>query len=992
MKKIIFVLFFSFLIAKSIVAQSDAQKFKTAFDAFNQGQFIEAYTNFEKFISEYKVKDELYSEAKFYSSESLFLLNQFDNAIAGYEFFINNYSWSIYKEKAIYRLAVIYFDKKNYTKCRYYINILSNDYKENEYKETISYMLAQTYYEEKDFKNAITAFQQAIEIAKGSKNAPRSYFGTALSFQALENYETAIKYYDTLLTYHKNSPLAFQAQLQIGICYFKLKDFETSILELSNPLLASENSERYPESLFILASSYYKSNDFLNAEKTYNELITKYNASKLERESVYGLAWSKFQLKKYNEALSLFETLASTGFDTIAINSAFRIATCNRYLDKLDESIQKYDLFLSTYPESYLSFEAFAEIGIIYFLKNDYDKAEIFFIKALESNDSTLLSRMNLLISQIKISKHSYSEALELLDRTLKFSNISVDIRNQAKFSLGVTYYFLKKYEESISQFNWLQLNEPDHSPGKVNFYLAEGLLAMGKYQEAIDKYNLIESSDSTLMKETLYSKGYSYFYLKDYDTAIEIFSEFLKQFPNNNKDNDVRLRIGDCHYGNKQYQLALDIYKDVINNSKSKLNSPSALYQYCEILFRAGKSDEAIEQLNSLEAKYPNTEYSYKSAYLKGWIYFKAEKYLNAIESYQEILAKYPESPIIPLVYYSLGDAYYNSGKFEEAIINYKKIISTYSSSQYFLDAISGIQYCYESLGVPDQATSIIDEYIAANSGSKQSDQLLYKKGEILFNARLYEQAKNNFSLFIEVYPASKLLPDAYYMLAKSFHNLQIKEEEIANLKILVTQFPHNEVSFNAVTDLTALYNADKMYDSSIAAYDLMLLNAKEHPRASELLYQKGLTLANKGDVNAALDVFVETMQNYQGTIFSDKAMFEIALIQLAAEQYEFAEKYFNNLGNTRIDELGAVSQYNYGFTLFKQKKYQEAASAFEKVLSKFANFNEWNTKASLKLADTYILLKDKNKAKELYKIVLKKHTKDIYGKEAKQKLENIK
>ncbi|MDP4115615.1 MAG: tetratricopeptide repeat protein, partial [Bacteroidota bacterium] len=420
-------------------------------------------------------------------------------------------------------------------------------------------------------------------------------------------------------------------------------------------------------------------------------------------------------------------------------------------------------------------------------------------------------------------------------------------------------------------------------------------------------------------------------------------------------------------------------------------LNSPAALYQYSEILFRAGNTDEAIEQLSNIEKSYPKSEYAYRSAYLAGWIYFKNESYSNAIESYNEILLRYPESPIVPQVYYSLGDAYYNSEKYEESIANYKKVITDYPTSPYFLDAVSGIQYCYEALGSPDKATTVIDEYLAGNTGSKQSDQLLYKKAEILFNARLYSQAKDNFVKFLGAYPSSKLLPDAYYMLSKCYHNLEIKEDEIASLKLLINKYAESEIAFNAVMDLTTLYNKNKMYDSSVAAFDVMLTNKKDLPRASELLYNKGLTLAHKGDVNAALDVFVETMQNYQGTIFSDKAMFEIALIELAAEQYEFAEKYFKNLGETRTDELGAVSQYNYGFTMFKQKKYQEASEAFEKVLSKFSNFNEWNTKASLKLAETYVLLKEKAKAKELYRSVLKKHPKDIYGKEAKQKLENL-
>lgn len=991
MKKLIFILSLFILVTSSSFAQNYAQRFKIALDEFNQGRFIEAYTNFEKFITDYKVNDELYSEAKFYSSEALLYLNQYDNAISGYEFFLNNYNSSVYKGKAVYRLASIYFEKKNYKKCRYYLDILLNDFPYNEMYGNISYMSAQTYFEEKEYEKAITEFKKALRKVGNPSESARSYFGIAQSYQAINKYESAIKYYDTLLTYHKDSPLAYQAQMQIGLCYFKLKDFETSIVELSNPLLADESSNRYVESLYILGYSYYRSGDYANAENTFNEITSKFSGSKLERESLYGLAWAKFQQKKYAEAKELFENLASENNDTIAVNSAFRAATCMRYNGELDAAFDKYVDFLKTYSDHHLSYEANCEMGVVCFLKNNYDKAEIFFIKALESNDSTLLARAGLFLSQIKIIKHSYNEALSLLNQVTRYNNVNADIKDQAKFSLGITYYNLKSYDEAINQFNWLTVNEPAFLPDKVNFYLGECLMAQGKYQEAIDKYTGIESPDEQLQLEVNYSKGYAYFYLKDYDTAFDVFSEFVKQYPRSKKTNDVKLRIGDCYYGNKNYQAALNAYKEVINKSKTKLNNPAALYQYSEILFRAGNTDEAFEQLSNIEKLYPKTEYAYKSAYLKGWIHFKNENYSNAIEAYNEILLRYPECPIIPQVYYSLGDAYYNSEKYEEAIGNYKKIISDYPTSPYFLDAISGIQYCYEALGSPDKAAGVIDEYLAGNSASKQSDQLLYKKAEILYNARLYTQAKDNFILFLGAYPSSKLIPDVHYMLSKCYHNLDIKDEEISSLKLLINKYPESESAFNAVMDLTSIYNGKKLYDSSIAAYDAVLLNRRDLPHASEILYNKGLTLAHKGDVNAALDVFVETMQNYQGNIFSDKAMFEIALIESAAEQYEFAEKYFKNLGDTRTDELGAVSQYNYGYTLFKQKKYPEAAENFEKVLSKFSNYNEWNTKASLKLAETYTMLKEKAKAKELYRSVIKKHPKDIYGKEARQKLENL-
>jgi TolA-binding protein len=152
-----------------------------------------------------------------------------------------------------------------------------------------------------------------------------------------------------------------------------------------------------------------------------------------------------------------------------------------------------------------------------------------------------------------------------------------------------------------------------------------------------------------------------------------------------------------------------------------------------------------------------------------------------------------------------------------------------------------------------------------------------------------------------------------------------------------------------------------------------------------------KGETLSNKGDLTNAYASFNDVVQNFPTTIFAQKAKFELGLIDLAAKRYDNATQYFQELANNRTDDIGAKAQYYLGETLLEQNKVTDAISAFVRVRTIFAAYDEWLTRAFLGLGDCYVKLKDNRQAKEMYRTVLSKHKNDDFGKLAEAKLRKL-
>ena len=75
MFKLISVLFLILFIPNNY-SQTNSQKFEDAMEAFHNQQYAQSNRLFEEFFSDYKIVDELFATAKYYSAESLLKLGQ----------------------------------------------------------------------------------------------------------------------------------------------------------------------------------------------------------------------------------------------------------------------------------------------------------------------------------------------------------------------------------------------------------------------------------------------------------------------------------------------------------------------------------------------------------------------------------------------------------------------------------------------------------------------------------------------------------------------------------------------------------------------------------------------------------------------------------------------------------------------------------------------------------------------------------------------------
>ena len=987
LQNILYILIF----ANVLSAQSNVN-FSEAMELYNSNHFAEARERFLNISIKQDIDENLVVSSKYYAADCLLKLGLLNGTIHEFEYFVNKYKFSNFREEALFKLGTTYFELEDYPKVREKLLILINEYPKYEKVGLVYYWVGQSYANENKYIEAEEFLLEAVSRDRYGDKIDYTIYSLAYIYELQEKYNDAVTYYDELLAYHPKSSLLPSAQFRIGGSYFKLKEYERAVLELTDPLIIELPEKAQTEAGYLLANSYFRLGQYENAESIFREVLNRNSSSNIERELKFGVAWVNFQQQNYSKSYQQFLELTLRGKqDSISIKSLYWSGESKRYLGETAHAEKIYQTFLDDLETNSYTDAVRLSLGIIQYNRKEFKEASTNLIISSYSNNKSYKSRALILLGEINLEYENFREAEIYFEKVVKIPLLTNDVSNRAILGLGVTQYYLQKYDEASMNLIDLSVRSRDFEKRKTHFYLAETFFAMGKFQKAQQHFYRVDIDDDYIGKAALYGMAYSYFNLKDYGNSAYYFKEYLKRFKNYGNFVDAQLRLADSYFGMKNFDLASEEYKNYFSKYSDRGGNDFVLFQYGQSLFKSGKSRSAIKKFEQLLRGFPNSKYCDDSRYLIGWINFQKNNFNLAIVNYKNLIKEYPRSSIVPIAYYSIGDSYYNSEKYDSSIVYYLKIIEDFPKTQFVYDAMNGIQYSYLALDKPDDAVALINGYIVKYPHLENSDRILMKKGEIYFSYGNYKKAMIGYSEMINFYPNSELVPEALYWMGKSSLILKKPNEAVDYFSEIIDKHIISNYGIEAIVELGKIHSGNKDFEKEIELYNTVLPKISASPKAEEILFLQGIANINANKKEDAYKSFNEIIKFYDKTLFSDKAKIEIGILEIENNRAANSEQLFSEVAENRNDDIGAKAQYYLGVARYEQKKYDVAISALVRVRTVFATYDEWFTKSLIKLGDSYHKLKDKANARKMYRAVIKKHPRDEYGKEARKKLNKV-
>lgn len=433
-----------------------------------------------------------------------------------------------------------------------------------------------------------------------------------------------------------------------------------------------------------------------------------------------------------------------------------------------------------------------------------------------------------------------------------------------------------------------------------------------GKYPQSMKWFDKVD--ESTLSQDDRdkynFQKGYTFFTSGNKKEASNYFNKVL-----NSKEygSQAKYYLGFMAYESDDYTKATKLFDEV--SGEEKYQDKMSYFQ-ADMNFKLGKFDKAIELGKAAMAK-SNAQEKSELNKIIGESYFNLKQYDKAIPYLNEYRGK--KGKWNNTDFYQLGYAYYKQGDFENAIAQFNKII----------DGKDGV-----------------------------AQNAYYHLGESYLKTDKKQQALNAFKNASEMEFDAKIQEDAYLNYAKLSYEIGNSYQSIpAVLSGFIEKYPNNPSRAEVETLLINSYITSKNYKEALV---LLEKNKSSNREAyQKVTFYRGLELYTDGSYPEALAMFKKSLGERNNAKFTARATFWKAETEYVLDNFNEAlltYKQFIGSAEAKNTPENKNIYYNVGYTYFKLKEYDQAATNFQSFIATGAKDDKVRLNdAYLRLGDSY-------------------------------------
>jgi TolA-binding protein len=959
-KPLLKILIFSFIFRTVIFSQQTSQHtqedryYRKGIQLFEKENYGAAQDFFQKAYDYYGSKSSVVkSKAQYYTALCAVKLFNEDAEYLTYLFVKENPENPLV-DKAYYNLAGYFYELKKYNKAlSYYKRINKNMLSDNESAEC-SFKTGYCYFKKDDPENARVAFNE-IKDKNTKYSPPAIYYYSHINYTQ-GNYQTAL---NGFLSLSGNETFSAIVPYYITQIYYLQKKYE-KVIEYAPVLLDSVIEKRHAEVARITGVSFYMLNRYKESVpylKYYSE-----NATNVSMEDKYQLAYAYYKSGEFEKAADIFSKLSNEN-TLLCHNAMYHLADCYLKLDKkhqarmafasaarmdndpkikedalfnyalvtyelsyspFNEAIQAFNDYISLYPDSRRTDEAYNYLMQAYLNARNYRMALSSIDKIKNKNDDIKKAYQKIAYYRALelFNNLKFNEAIELLNSSLKYGSLNSKLYSLAFYWRGEAYYRLEDYDRAISDYK-------KFTDMPVSYYREEFSLA---------HYNL----------------GYAYFKKRNYSDAALWFRKYTG-FMKENKTKrvgDALNRIGDCFFIQTNYYSAIDFYDRSIKADITDVDY--AIFQKSLALGVINKFEEKIRNLNQLLVSFPNSAYTDDALYEIGESYLSQNQPEKAIPNFQRIVNAFSNSSYVSKALVKLGLTYYNTDRAQESLKIYKTVVSNYPGSEEAQSALKGIKNIYVDMNNIDAYFAYVNNLGEfAKVDLREQDSLSYITAEKLYMSGDCERSSEGFRKYIEKFKNGSFILDAHFYKGDCNYRMNQYDEAIKSFDYVIGN-PKNIYTEQALLGASRIKFKQKDYSQALNYYKK--LEEVTEVKSNLLEARIGLMRCyyNINDYANAIEAARNVINTEKVSAATEReAGFILAKSLYASERLMLALEQFQKVAVEVNSNEGAESKFRIAEIYFKRGDLESA----EKEIF---DFTERTTPHQYWMAKSFILWSD--------------------------------
>lgn len=705
---------------------------------------------------------------------------------------------------------------------------------------------------------AVPALVGAQNVLTGSD--AQGYFERGKLMYESHNYTGAIDQMKRVKELPSSATLREQADYYMALS--RLERDEAGALNALRAFTGNyPTSELMPDVLMRIGNLHFYHGEYGDALTSYSQVRERALDGDMNEDLIYRMAYCNLQLEQYAEARYLYETLKGTR----RYDNATRFY--NAYIDYANKHYDAaYAKFSDIDRAGELGYQSQYYMCQIDFNHKDYDR--------VISLGETLLSdevndyfapEIHRLVGESYYHKDKVTKAREHLNKYV--ATTQDPLMRSASYALGVMDFDSADYTNAVQHLSQVT-DVADDMAQSAYFYIGQSQLKLGESKLAALAFEKSSSMDfDREVKENAYynyavcqSKGST----TPFGNDIELFENFLNEFPYSTYKSAVEKHLVQLYYTTNNYERALTSIENIKNPSPTILKAKqNVLYNLGVKSMQKGYRKEAANYLKKAikVGNYDKKILNESRLWLAETQYIGGdyESTVNNLKEYVKDADKTDANYGKAL--YNLGYAQYQQKNFEEARKNFELALASGTlDSTLTSDTHDRIADTYYYAGDFKNAESQYEKAIETTSGA--ADGSMFDKAMMAGWMKDYPSKIKQMHDLIEKYPESTKVPTALLEIARSYEAMGKIKEATAQYKALGEKYPKQAEARQGMLHLALIQKNLGNQEQAIEAYKRVITDAPTSEEAKVAADDLKSMYAEREELNKYVE-FIATVPN---------------------------------------------------------------------------------------------------------------------------------
>lgn len=481
-------------------------------ELYNEGNYDEAVSYFDKSLKE--PRDAIYTaRATYWKAESDYNNSDFNDALVGYKQFLQlpQASQTPEYENSRYNLAYNYFKLKNYSEAinnfKGYVESSTSDAAR---KQDAYLRLGDSHFVTSQYWPAMENYNEAISL--GSPDEDYAAFQKAISYGFVDRVNQKMEGLEQFNAAYPKSIYKDDALYELGNTYVSLERNDDAINTYDKLVRDLPRSSYVSRALLKKALIYDNTGRSNDALSIFKRVANDFPGTDESLQAVASAKLIYIDQGRVGEYAAWVGTLDYVEVEDAELDDATYAAAEKPYLEnKMNQARDRFEEYLSEFPDGRYTLKAHFYLGQIYFGDNENAKAipHYEFVVARERSEFTeqALAR----ISELYLVAKDYENAIIYLKRLETEADFPQNIIFAQTNSMKASYE-LKRYEDAVAYAEKvLQNDKIDNAiQSDAQVVIARSAMQTGEEAKARNAYAEVSKiASGQLAAEALYFDAY---------------------------------------------------------------------------------------------------------------------------------------------------------------------------------------------------------------------------------------------------------------------------------------------------------------------------------------------------------------------------------------------------------------------------------------------------------------------------------------------------